>query len=161
MCYDANAGPPLPPIRGGALDSTDIVLTAADGNRLAAHSARAESPSGAAMVVIPDVRGLQPVYAELALRFAEAGVSAVAIDPYGRTAGVAASDAAFDPEPHVTQLTPDGTKNDVGAAVAHLRSGHGAPPERIYTVGFCIGGRISLLQAVAGHGLAGVIGFYP
>ena len=40
------------------------------------------------MVVLPDVRGLHPYYVELAERFAEAGIPAVAIDYFGRTAGV-------------------------------------------------------------------------
>ena len=36
-----------------------------------------------------------------------------------------------------------------------------AAVERLSTIGFCIGGRISLLQAVSGVGAAGVIGCYP
>ena len=42
-----------------------------------------------------------------------------------------------------------------------LRSDEGGEAERLYTVGFCIGGRISLLQARSGLDLSGVIGFYP
>ena len=33
--------------------------------------------------------------------------------------------------------------------------------ERLYTIGFCLGGRVSLLQAATGLGLSGVIGLYP
>ena len=51
-----------------------------------AHAARAAKPTGAGMVVIPDVRGLHPYYKELADRFAEVGVDAVAIDFFARTA---------------------------------------------------------------------------
>ena len=40
-----------------------------------------------AIVILPDVRGLHPYYEELALRFAEHGVDALAIDCFGRTAG--------------------------------------------------------------------------
>ena len=40
------------------------------------------------VVVLPDVRGLYRFYEELALRFAERGYPAVAIDYFGRTAGV-------------------------------------------------------------------------
>jgi carboxymethylenebutenolidase len=50
---------------------------------------------------------------------------------------------------------------DVAAAVDELRSAAGGAAERLYTVGFCIGGRISLLQARSGLGLSGVIGLYP
>ena len=160
MCFDHDARPPLPPIRGGALDARDLTLTSADGTRLAAYAARAERPSGAGIVVIPDVRGLHPYYEELALRFAEAGVHAVSIDPYARTAGTSKRGEGFEYEPHVSQLRAESLEADVAAAVELLR-GEGGPAERIYTVGFCLGGRVSLLQARTGLGLAGVIGFYP
>ena len=48
------------------------------------------------MLILPDVRGLFTFYEELALRFAEAGVAALAIDYFGRTAGTAARGADFD-----------------------------------------------------------------
>jgi carboxymethylenebutenolidase len=61
---------------------------------------------------------------------------------------------------HVRQLTPDGVGADTAATVAHLRSGAGGGAERVYSVGFCMGGRISFNQAWRDQGLAGVIGFY-
>ncbi|MDQ2673408.1 MAG: dienelactone hydrolase family protein [Chloroflexota bacterium] len=161
MCFDPDARPPLPPIRGGALDARDLTLTSRDGTSVAAYAARADVPSGAGIVIIPDVRGLHPYFEELARRFAEAGIHAVAIDLYSRTAGTSKRGADFAYEPHVTQLVPQTLNDDVAAAAAFLRSADGGEPERLYTVGFCIGGRISLLQAAAGLGLAGVIGFYP
>lgn len=161
MCFDAEARPPLPPIRGSALDARDVTLTSADGTRFAAYAARAEQPSGAGMVVIPDVRGLHPYYEELALRFAEAGVHAVALDPYARTAGPTKRGEGFEYESHVGQLRHKSLNADVTAAVGFLRGGGGGGAERLYTVGFCLGGRVSLLQAATDAGLAGVIGFYP
>jgi len=161
MCFDTDARPPLPPIRGGALDARDLTLTSRDGTAFAAHAARAERPSGAGIVIIPDVRGLAPYYEELTLRFAEAGVHAVAIDFYARTAGAEKRAEGFEYEPHVRQLDPTAINDDVAAAVSFLRSPEGGAPERIYTVGFCIGGRISLLQAANGLDLRGVIGLYP
>lgn len=128
---------------------------------MAAHAARADAPSGAGIVVIPDVRGLHPYYEELVRRFAEAGVHAVAVDLYARTAGTAKRGADFEYEPHVKQLNGDSLGEDVAAAAAFLRSPEGGQPERLYTIGFCIGGRVSLLQAASGLGLAGVIGCYP
>ena len=161
MCFDTDARPPLPPIQGGALDSRDLTLTSRDGTSVAAHAARADAPSGAGVVIIPDVRGLHPYYDELARRFAEAGVHAVAIDLYSRTAGTSKRGADFEYEPHVLQLQPGALNDDVAAAAAFLRTPEGGEPDRLYTIGFCIGGRISLLQAAAGLGLAGVIGLYP
>ena len=161
MCFDDDARPPLPPIRGGAIDARDLRLTSADGTEFAAYAARADAPSGAGIVIIPDVRGLHPYYEELTLRFAEAGVHAVAIDFYARTAGAEKRSAGFEYEPHVLALDAAGVDRDVAAAVDFLRSDEGGEAERLYTVGFCIGGRISLLQARSGLDLSGVIGFYP
>jgi carboxymethylenebutenolidase len=160
MCFDDSARPPLPPIRGGALDARSLTLTSRDGTAVAAHAARADSPSGAGIVVIPDVRGLHPYYEELALRFAEAGVDAVAIDLYGRTAPTPRRSDAFEHEPHVLQLKAAAVNADVAAAVEYLRSAAGGAPDHMFTIGFCLGGRISLLQAAAGLGLDGVIALY-
>ena len=160
MCFETDSRPPLPPIRGAALDTRDLTLTAADGNHFAAFAAHAAEPKGAAVIVIPDVRGLHPYYEELALRFAEAGVHALAIDFYGRTAGAEKRAADFEYEPNVRQLRADGVNVDVAAAADWLRSTDGQRPERLYTLGFCIGGRMSFVQAASGLGLAGVIGFY-
>ncbi len=161
MCFDTDARPPLPPIRGGAIDARDVRLTSADGTELHAYAARAETPSGAAIVVVPDVRGLHRYYEELALRFAETGVHAVSIDLYARTAGAGKRPDGFEYEPHVGRLEPAAVDADVAAAVGFLRDADGGAAERIYTVGFCLGGRVSLLQARSGLGLAGVIGLYP
>jgi carboxymethylenebutenolidase len=161
MCFEPDARPPFPPIHGGAVDARDLTLTGADGTPFAAYAARAASPSGAGIVVVPDVRGLHPYYDELARRFAEAGVDAVAIDYYGRTAGAQKRGEGFEYEPHVKQLEIADVNGDVAAAVNWLRTPEGGEPDRIFTVGFCLGGRISLLQAASGLGLAGVIGLYP
>ena len=160
MCYDPDAHPPLPPIRGAALDAGPLTLVAADGARPAAYAARAAQPSRAGIVVLPDVRGLHPFYEELALRLAEAGVQAIAIDYFSRTAADAARGAEFDYMPHVSQTRHVTLNMDVAAGVAHLRTDAGGDARRIYTVGFCFGGRLSFLQAAAGQGLSGVIGFY-
>jgi carboxymethylenebutenolidase len=160
MCYTDDARPPLPPISGGAADSGDVTLKASDGNPFAAHFARAARPTGAGMVVLPDVRGLHHFYKELAERFAEAGVDAVAIDYFGRTAGIGDRGEDFEFMPHVQQTTPEGIKNDVAAAVAYLRSKDGGAVTSVFTVGFCFGGSNSWNQSAGGHGLNGCIGFY-
>ena len=139
-----------------------VTLTARDGNRFAAFHARAAAPSGAGIVILPDVRGLHPYYEELALRFAEHGIDALAIDWFGRTAGASARDADFEYMPHVTQTTWAGIAADVAAGVAAVRTGDGGrgAVERAFTIGFCMGGRMSFLSATLGLGLAGVIGLY-
>jgi carboxymethylenebutenolidase len=160
MCYDDDGRPPLPPIRGAALDAGELTLTAADGTKVAAYAARAAAPSGAGIVVLPDVRGLHAFYEELALRFAEAGADAIAIDYFSRTAATGRRGPDFDYGSHVPLTRHETLNADVAAAAAHLRSPDGGAVQRLYTIGFCFGGRLSFLQAASGIGAAGVIGFY-
>jgi carboxymethylenebutenolidase len=145
---------------GGADDQGDLVLTAADGNRLLAYAARAAKPTGAGMVILPDVRGLHPFYKELAQRFAEAGVDAVAIDYFGRTAGLGDRSDAFDYKPHLEQATPAGIDADAAAGIAYLRTAKGGAARAVFTVGFCFGGANSWRQSASQPELAGAIGFY-
>ena len=157
MCFELDSLPPVPVISGAAVAHEDLTLTAADGATFAAFAAQPESSGGAGVVILPDVRGLYRFYEELALRFAERGIAALAIDYFGRTAGVAKRDEDFPYPEHVEQTTPEQVQLDVGAAIARLQqAGCGV----VFTVGFCFGGRHSWLAAAAGHGLAGAIGFY-
>ena len=157
MCFDHDSRPPISPIAGGALDGRLVELEAADGNRLAGFRARPTAPSGAGVVILPDVRGLHPFYEELALRFAERGIDALVIDWFGRTAGVARRQADFEYTPHVTATTWGGISADIAAAVSTLRA---EGIERIFTIGFCMGGRMSFLASTLGLDLAGAIGLY-
>ena len=162
MCHVPTARPPELPICGGATtaEARDVVLRASDGTRFGAYLVRTTPGGGAGIVILPDVRGLHPFYKDLARRFGEAGVHAVAIDYFGRTAGVGDRGEDFDHMAHVRQTRPEQIALDVAAAVAHLRSDEDGEAARVYTVGFCFGGRQSFNQAARGHGLDGVIGFY-
>jgi carboxymethylenebutenolidase len=157
MCFDLDSLPPIPAIEGGAVGHADLVLEARSGNRFAAFASQPEESSDRGVVILPDVRGLYRFYEELALRFAERGISAVAIDYFGRTAGVGRRGEDFPYMEHVEQTTLDGVQADVQAAVDHLRS-QGC--RSILTVGFCFGGRQSWLAAASSHGLSGAVGFY-
>jgi carboxymethylenebutenolidase len=160
MCHELDSLPPVPVIAGAAIAHEDLVLEASDGNRFAAFSAAPLEPSAVGIVILPDVRGLYRFYEELALRFAERGHPAIAIDYFGRSAGVSKRADDFPFRDHVVQTTPDGVQADVAAAAAWLRSPAGGSRSAIFTVGFCFGGRHSWLAAAGGHDLAGAVGFY-
>lgn len=183
MCFDLDSHPPIEPVAGATIERKSLVLTAADGNRFAAFHAVPAERTGNAIVVLPDVRGLHHYYEELAERFAEIGVEAVAIDYFGRTAGIGSRGEDFDYGAHTPLITWAGVSADIAAAVAYLRPNAGAataatgprlvtasgPAESgasavtarlIFTVGFCMGGRIAFLSSTLGLGLSGVIGFY-
>jgi carboxymethylenebutenolidase len=157
MCYDDNARPPLPPGADGATQSEDLILTASDGNQFAAFLARPEPARtrGAQIVIYPDVRGLHQFYKELALRFAEVGITAIAIDYFGRTAGPVARHNDFDFMPHVQQLQFPTILADARAALSSLDD-----DKATFIVGFCLGGSLALLTSTCEAGLSGAIGFY-
>jgi carboxymethylenebutenolidase len=160
MCYGDDARPPLPPVGGAAADHGDITLTSADGTKFMAHYARAAKPTGAGMVVLPDVRGLHEFFKDLARRFAEAGIDAVAIDYFARTADTNDRSDKFEYMPHVQQTKPEEIAADVAAAIEYLKSKEGGATKSVFTVGFCFGGSNSWNQSAAQPGLAGAIGFY-
>src|SRR5213593_3288051 len=122
MCFDLDSEPPIPRISGAAVSHDDLVLESEDGNKFAAFRALPEGEVSTGVVILPDVRGLYRFYEELTLRFAERGYVAIAIDYFGRTAGVAKRDDDFDYMPHVRKTKPELVQEDVGAAVRHVRS---------------------------------------
>src|SRR3954467_1096763 len=157
MCFDADSEPPVPRIAGAAVSHDDLTLTSGDGTPHAAFLPTPDEPSSTGIVILPDVRGLYRFYEELALRFAERGYAAIAIDYFGRTAGAAKRDEHFEYMPHVDQTTDDNVQADTAAGVAKLRE---LAVGSVFTVGFCFGGRASWVAAASGHGLAGAVGFY-
>lgn len=159
MCYDSNARPPIPPGAAGSTRTQDLVLTAADGNRFAAYLAEPEATATAQVLIYPDVRGLHGFYKDLALRFAEQGIAALALDYFGRSAGLSSRDDSFEYMPHVQQMQFPSFLADVDASLARLREDAGAD-RATFTLGFCMGGTLSLMTATRDLGLAGAIGFY-
>ena len=186
MCFDHDSRPPIAPIAGGAADAQRITLTAEDGTIFsafearatdeaqAAFEARAADPSGspnrtgAAILILPDVRGLHPYYEELALRFAENGIDALAIDYFGRTAGLAPRPADFDFMPHVARTRWETLAADIRVGAGRLRStvddggrDRSAFANRsLFVTGFCMGGRLAFDATTLGCGFSGAIGFY-
>lgn len=157
MCFQPDSTPPIAPVSGASVDTRSLTLTAADGTDFTVFEAIGTG-SGASVLVLPDVRGLYGFYEELAIRFAELGMHAVAIDYFGRTAGLGSRSDEFDYMPHVRATTFDGVRSDSAAAVAHLRSLD--PTRKVFTVGFCFGGSNSWHLAANGLDLAGAVGFY-
>src|SRR3954469_16399634 len=165
MCFPFDARPPdLPPHRepppvAGVAAAQTFELTSADGTRFSAALAVSADPHDPAVVVLPDVRGLYRFYVELAERFAQAGHSAIAIDYFGRSAGLGTRDEDFDYMAHVAQTSVEGVQADTKATIEALRERTDA--SRVATVGFCFGGTHSFLAAQYEElGLDRVVGFY-
>jgi len=162
MCHDPDSRPPAPPQVGEVAEKVLFTLTSADGSVVNAAFAAPVEPPKAAIVVLPDVRGLHPFYAALTERLAEAGFAAVAIDYFARTAeapegGLRGAD--FEYAPHIEATTPEAIDLDTAAAIAYLRARVGATIP-VFTMGFCFGGSNAWRQSASQLDLAGVMGFY-
>ena len=159
MCYDGNTIPPEPPAEANTARGEEIVLTGADGNRFNAYIARPQRAGQSQILILPDINGLGLFYKELALRFAEQGITALAIDFFGHSAGVNARDENFNGFEHAAQLTPPGFFSDVQASLEYLREDEGSR-RATFVTGFCIGGSLTLLTGTQEFGLQGLIPFY-
>ncbi len=164
MCFDVNATPPAPPRAVPVASTENTEVTSADGTRFTATLALPEAGAGVGVVVLPDVRGLHPYYVALTEALATAGLPALALDYFGRTAGTGVRDGEFEFAPHVQQVQPGQLDVDVSAAIAVLRERTGDHDLPVVTLGFCFGGghswRLAGRTGVDRPDLAGVIGFY-
>lgn len=158
MCYDGNARPPEPPGNRGAAEGKELVLTASDGSKFSAYLAEPAAATKAQVLLYPDVRGLHLFYKELALRFAQVGVRALAIDYFGRTAGLTSREESFEYMPHVEQMTLPTFFQDVEAALQYLETA--TPDAKTFVVGFCRGGTLALYTGSKNYNLAGLVPFY-
>jgi carboxymethylenebutenolidase len=162
MCHDHDSRPPEPPRTGDVSERGVLTLTSGDGTDFSAAYAAPATPPRVGVVLLPDIRGLHPYYVALAERFAEAGVPTVAIDYFGRTAGVCESGTRpedFDWQSHIPQTTEAGIDADIQAGIDYLR-GRTDPALPVVTVGFCFGGSHSWRQSGGSLDLAGCAGFY-
>jgi carboxymethylenebutenolidase len=163
MCHDTDSRPPAPPRTGDVAERGTLTLTSTDGTQVAAAYAAPAGEARVGVVLLPDIRGLHPYYVALAERFAQAGLPALAVDWFGRTAGLPEGGTRgqdFDWQTHIPQVTAAGVDADVTAAIAYLRE-RTRPDLPVVTVGFCFGGSHSWrLAGNSAVDLAGSVGFY-
>ncbi|MGH8962448.1 MAG: dienelactone hydrolase family protein [Jatrophihabitantaceae bacterium] len=160
MCFPDDGRPPALPGPQVEAGLARTVLRPRSGPAFAVSRAvPVAATSRTAVLVIPDGRGLAPYYAQLALGFARTGREALAVDLYGRTAGVGPRGADFSSGEHSARLTWAGVRQDLSAAIGCLRRDEPARP--VIAVGFCLGGRVSLLAAAAADlELSGAVALY-
>lgn len=156
MCFQPEATPPPPPLKGALDELSRTTLRTEDGADVAATIAATTAELAPGIVIVPDVRGLHPYYERLAEATAGAGAHAVAVDFYGRTAGAAHRGADFEFAEHRAAVRDEALLRDVGAGVSYLAARGVA---RIHVWGFCFGGRAAFLSGTLDE-VDGVVGFY-
>lgn len=152
MCYDDSPAVP---------GFSPVTVTSGDGTRFLACVAQPTRPSGARLVLLPDVNGLRPLVADLAERFAQTGATVIAIDYYGRTAGTSPRGDDFDRNEHAASLRRSDVVADVRAALDFLTASGTPADGPSYVGGFCFGGAAALHVATHDLGLSGAIAFCP
>jgi carboxymethylenebutenolidase len=161
VCFPDGSRPPSFPGKPVDVGCARTVLRPVSSSPFAVVSCvPIRASSRAALVVLPDGRGLGPYYSEFARRIGQTGREALAVDLYGRTAGVGPRRPGFVSAEHSARLTWAGVQQDLSAAVEHLRRDDRTRP--VFAVGFCLGGRVSLLAASRTElRLSGAVAFYP
>lgn len=160
MCHDPDTRPPSAPGALQAVSSEPTHLTSRDGTRLMAHIARPAHPTGTGVVILPDFRGLHDYYRSLAERFAETGVTAIAIDYFGRSLEDGPRGEGVETMHLLQELRPEVVALDARAAFDLLLSGEVGPIASVFAVGFCFGGSQAWILSALEERLSGAIGFY-
>jgi carboxymethylenebutenolidase len=139
-----------------------VELAVADGTTMDAFVARpAESGKYPGMLVLQEAFGVNGHIRDVTQRVAREGYVAVAPELFHRTArGFEGSyDNFASVAPHIQAVTEAGATADVRAAFDWLQKHPQIVPDRIGSVGFCMGGRISFL-ACATVPLRAAVSFY-
>lgn len=139
-------------------ETRTVDLPTADGP-MGVYEARSDDEPRTAVVVLQEAFGVDDHIEDVARRFAEAGVLAVAPALFHRSGsprlGYGDLSQAY---PHMAELTSRGVEEDVEQTLEHLRR-LGFKDHAIATVGFCMGGTLSLVVG-ARYPLGASVTFY-
>jgi carboxymethylenebutenolidase len=140
------------------MHETTFAVETPDGT-MPVYEARPDAEPRGGVVVVQEAFGVNDHIQDVTRRFAAAGYHAVAPHMFHRAGGGTAPYGDFEKVlPLFEGLTDDGILADFDATVARLAD-HGLSRERVGTVGFCFGGRVTFLVAVRRE-LGAAVGFY-
>ena len=129
--------------------STYVNLSVADGSTMLAYTAYPENitASTPAIIVLQEAFGVNQHICNITDRFAREGYIAIAPELFHRTApdrfeGLYTDFPAV--MPHMQALTPEGLTADLQAAYQWLTE-QDVDHNTVYSVGYCLGGRVSFL----------------
>jgi carboxymethylenebutenolidase len=128
----------------------------ANGHQTPGYLARPTSGSGPGIIVIQEWWGLVPHIEDLADRFAREGFVALAPDLYH-------GERAKGPDQAgklMMALNIEQTEKDLRGALQFLRQQPGLTGSRVGTVGFCMGGALSLFAASKNPEVGACVVFY-
>ncbi len=134
----------------------DMVTFPSNGGTASGYLAKPASGRGPGVVVIQEWWGLVPHIKGIADRFAAAGFLALAPDLYHGKAAKSPDDAGK----LMMAMNIGSAEKDLAGAVSYLKSHAGNSPAKVGTVGFCMGGALSLYAATKNRDVAACVVFY-
>lgn len=142
----------------------DITITAPDGGRFGGYLARPESGSGAAVVVIQEIFGVNQVMRDLCDDLAARGYFAVCPDLFWRQEpGIQLTDKSQEEWDQAFKLMArfehQTGVGDLAATLAHAGAIEGCTG-KVGAVGYCLGGALAFAMACLTDSDASV-GYYP
>jgi carboxymethylenebutenolidase len=126
-----------------------------NGSAASGYLARPSKP-GPGVIVIQEWWGLVPHIERVADRFAEAGFVALAPDLYHGKSTKSPDEAGK----LMMSMRIDEAARDLGGGIDHLASLSDVTPKKIGTVGFCMGGALSLYAASKNPEVGACVVFY-
>ena len=129
----------------------DITLEVDDGGQMNAHTAEPAGGTSHGLLLLQEAFGVNGHIRDLSRRFAGEGYRVIAPELYHRWApGFEASyDDLASAKEIMARLTTETLEADLRAAYEWLHDEHGMASTAIGSVGFCLGGRVSLLANMA------------
>jgi carboxymethylenebutenolidase len=150
-------GPSTSPAHAAPAGKGEMVSFRAGDETVRAYLARpAAAGARPGVIVIHEWWGLNDQIKGVADRVARAGYVALAPDFYR---GKVTKDRGYAHE-YMRGLSESRAVEIVKGAAAHLRSLDGARDRKVATLGFCMGGRLSLAAALKGTDLQAAVMFY-
>lgn len=143
--------------------ATNTAFPALDGSAtIPAYVARPEGPAKAAIIVIPEIFGVNPGIRQKCDSWARDGYLAIAPDIFWRFApGVELDpdvpDQLQEAFGYFGQYDPDLGVQDIEAAIRHIRGTEGIG--KVGLVGYCLGGRMAYMAA-ARTDIDASVGYY-
>lgn len=139
-------------MQAGQLTRDNVRLQVEDGTEMGAYVARPKDAKRLpGMIVLQEAFGVNSHIRDVTDRLAAEGYVAIAPELFHRTApGFQGDYKDFQAVlPHMRAVTPKTAEADLRAALAWLQAAPFVEREKIYSVGFCMGGRISYLANAA------------
>ena len=136
--------------------ASEMVEFKSNGGTTAGYLSVPESGRGPGVVVIQEWWGLVPHIKNVCDRFAAAGFVALAPDLYHGRATTSPDEAGK----LMMALDIDQTEKDLRGAIRYLLEQPGVTSARVGTVGFCMGGALSLYAATKNEQVGACVVFY-